>query len=413
MYVDLVAELEELDDAALTEEFRQMEAHDRARAARWAALVDVIDRRKVWRADGHASLAGWCRTTGRWSEGDITRRKRVAKLCDTVPEVGDALLDGSVGVAQVAVLAKARANQRCGDQIVDVIETFLEHAPKLPYSEFSIVVDRWERLTDLDGAHRDAEASHERRDAIVSSFDGVQRLIAQGGAIEAAAMAEIFAKFVDAEFMIDWELGKAQFGDDVSKSLLARTDAQRRFDALFAIFLAAVAVPTNARRPEPLVNIVVDLNTWEDVLARKHLLKLVPGRPPVDVVRRYCETVSGVPLTPDEVFQAAIAGHVRRVVFDADGTVINLGRRARLFPGSAAEAVKLRCRRCTYAGCEVPSARCQSDHLVEFSKNGRTDQRNGAPACGRHNRWRNRGYRVECDDDGIWHTYRPNGTEIC
>ncbi len=385
MYVDLVAELEGLDDAALTEEFRQMEAHDRARAARWAALVDVIDRRKVWRADGHASLAGWCRTTGRWSEGDITRRKRVAKLCDTVPEVGDALLDGSVGVAQVAVLAKARANQRCGDQIVDVIETFLEHAPKLPYSEFSIVVDRWERLTDLDGAHRDAEASHERRDAIVSSFDGVQRLIAQGGAIEAAAMAEIFAKFVDAEFMIDWELGKAQFGDDVSKSLLARTDAQRRFDALFATFQAV----------------------------RKHLLNLVPGRPQVDVVRRYCETVSGVPLTPDEVFQAAIAGHVRRVVFDADGTVINLGRRARLFPGSAAEAVKLRCRRCTYAGCEVPSARCQSDHLVEFSKNGRTDQRNGAPACGRHNRWRNRGYRVECDDDGIWHTYRPNGTEIC
>lgn len=37
---------------------------------------------------------------------------------------------------------------------------------------------------------------------------------------------------------------------------------------------------------------------------------------------------------------------------------------------------------------------------------------NGAPACRPHNRARQRGYRVMRDDDGHWHTYRPDGTEI-
>ena len=37
---------------------------------------------------------------------------------------------------------------------------------------------------------------------------------------------------------------------------------------------------------------------------------------------------------------------------------------------------------------------------------------NGAPACGRHNRWRSLGYRAWRDDDGQWHHVRPDGSEI-
>jgi hypothetical protein len=44
---------------------------------------------------------------------------------------------------------------------------------------------------------------------------------------------------------------------------------------------------------------------------------------------------------------------------------------------------------------------------------GLTDGANGAPVCGRHNRLKNTGYRVHRDQHGYWHTYRPDGTEIC
>jgi hypothetical protein len=32
--------------------------------------------------------------------------------------------------------------------------------------------------------------------------------------------------------------------------------------------------------------------------------------------------------------------------------------------------------------------------------------------CGRHNHFKQRGYRTWRDPTGQWHTYRPDGTEI-
>ena len=38
--------------------------------------------------------------------------------------------------------------------------------------------------------------------------------------------------------------------------------------------------------------------------------------------------------------------------------------------------------------------------------------RNGAPLCGKHNRWKQKGYTVQRHPDGTWTTIRPNGTTI-
>ena len=108
-----------------------------------------------------------------------------------------------------------------------------------------------------------------------------------------------------------------------------------------------------------------------------------------------------------------IWGQVRRVVVDSAGVVINMGRRRRLFTGNARQAVLLQSSRCVVAGCAAPIRRCQADHLTEWSRHGPTDGPNGAPVCGRHNRLKNSGYRVHRDQHGFWHTYRPDGTEIC
>jgi hypothetical protein len=100
-------------------------------------------------------------------------------------------------------------------------------------------------------------------------------------------------------------------------------------------------------------------------------------------------------------------------VVDSAGVVINMGRRQRLFKGNARQAVLLQSSRCVIAGCATPIHRCQADHLTEWGRHGTTDGPNGGPVCGRHNRLKNSGYRVHRDDQGFWHTYRPDGTEIC
>ncbi|MEM9516805.1 MAG: HNH endonuclease, partial [Actinomycetota bacterium] len=114
----------------------------------------------------------------------------------------------------------------------------------------------------------------------------------------------------------------------------------------------------------------------------------------------------------DEAINAALIGHVRRVVYDTQGVVTDLGRRARLFTGAAREAVMLLETECAWAGCDRPVAWCDADHSQSWAAHGATVPRNGAPLCRAHNLHKERGYRVHRDPDGNWHTHHPDGTEI-
>ena len=199
----------------------------------------------------------------------------------------------------------------------------------------------------------------------------------------------------------------ARYGDAACYALMPRTDAQRRFDAMYAIFERAATIDPDAKAAIPLVNFVIDVPTLERLLNATG-----DGTPPADPRQRRCETVAGIPIPPSDVVAAMIWGQVRRVVVDSAGVVINMGRRQRLFRGNARQAILLQSSRCVVAGCATPIRRCEADHLIEWGRHGHTDGANGAPVCGRHNRLKNSGYRVHRDEHGFWHTYRPDGTEI-
>jgi hypothetical protein len=117
---------------------------------------------------------------------------------------------------------------------------------------------------------------------------------------------------------------------------------------------------------------------------------------------------------PDVAVKAALSGHVRRVVVDSAGVVINMGRKQRLFTGSAREAAKLMAFRCDFRGCDVPATFAEVDHLAEWQDHhGRTDIDNSAIDCKHHNRAKHRNkYRAERRSDGQVIYHRPDGTPI-
>jgi hypothetical protein len=123
-------------------------------------------------------------------------------------------------------------------------------------------------------------------------------------------------------------------------------------------------------------------------------------------------TQTGRRLHPDDAVNAALIGHIRRVVYDGSGTVIDLGRRSRLFRGSSREAVMLLVTTCVWIGCDRPVAWCDADHSLGWKAHGATVPRNGGPLCGGHNHLKERGFRVFRDDDGDWHVIAPDGTEV-
>ena len=64
-------------------------------------------------------------------------------------------------------------------------------------------------------------------------------------------------------------------------------------------------------------------------------------RNPADYAKVVCRTHTGRRLHPDDAINTALIAHIRRVVYDTTGTVIDLGRRSRLFRGAARDAVML------------------------------------------------------------------------
>ena len=156
-------------------------------------------------------------------------------------------------------------------------------------------------------------------------------------------------------------------------------------------------------------------------LIDEHIAAMVEDRPPnlehLSLRDQLCMTTSGIPVDPAVVVAAMLVGHVRRIVLDAAGRIIDVGRKRRLFTGAGREAVALqalidsRDGRCIWPGCGR-RRRLQIDHTTEHQHGGTTDVCNGGLLCGPHNRHKSHGYTIWRDPSGHWHTYRPDGTEI-
>jgi hypothetical protein len=405
-----------LADAEVVARFRELELELRALEAELAVVTAEVERRGAFRADGHRSMAAWLRADANWSGRQIRPRLHVAGLVDELPEVVDALADGHIGVAQASQLGAVAANPRCGHLLERSIDVLLEQAEQLSFNDAKRCLDRWVMLADLDGAHRDREANHERRTATVIELDGSLHVDASGGtAVEAAELQGIFATFVDDEFAADAAERLRVHGPDAPTSALARTDAQRRYDALVAVFRAAHSARSGGTGPGFVLNVICDQRTFDEALATAGLVpQPAPDPDAPDWSERRCETVDGTVLLPADLVRAALHGHIRRIVVNSAGVPVDVGRRRRLFTGVAREVARLLGHHCDQPGCTVPSSSCEIDHLEEWIRDGGlTNLDNAGPRCSADNRSKQRlGHRTVRDARGRPHTQRSDGTWI-
>jgi len=360
-------------------------------AARAEVLAEV-DRTGAFRDHGHTTMAGWLRAGISYSAGDAKHHVKVSRMVVEFPQISQRLRAGTIGVAQVRRLAAAHANKRVIAELPAFMDMLADRAEEMPYEDFNTVMIRWEHYADADGAHRDSERVHEDRDASLNPVGDVVYVDAKVGT--AQDLADRDAKGLDL------------YSD------LARTAKQRRADALYAIFASAA----NGRfaPAEPVVNIVIDAATYETALTA--LLNDTPlpsllGAPDSFGSRR-CETTAGVVIDPFDAIVASMIGQVRRVVMSSPSTVINLGRKSRLFTGSSREAIFLRRRKCIWPGCSALT--CEADHRTPWSEGGTTSPDNGDPLCRKHNRYKaSAGYTTTINHvTGMTHVHTPDGQEL-
>ena len=414
----LDVDLDGLSDRELLVAVRDLEVAGRRLDAAKDRLAGHLDRTRAFREDGHRTAKAAVKHLGRLPGAEAHARVLVERKLRRLPKVADAYRRGEIPTASVRAVARVASNPRVIDFLDDADPVFAEMAASEPYDDFVRWLAAWEALADADGAADRDDAAHRRRHAsLVQHPDGTWHLRGSFGALQGAAMREVLAAYQTAQFETDRAEAIATHGDDVGVEQFPRTAAQRRADAVFEIFRSAGSTPADAQAPEPLVNIVIDLETFEDEL-RRICGDPTPAADPNRAAERICQTLEGDQLHPSDAVLAVLLGTVRRVVVDAASTVIDLGRRRRCFTGNSRDAAllqaALRARggQCIWASCDCTTRYLQIDHDRPWRLDGRTDVQSSNGACGHHNRLKELGFRPVRGPDGTYTYLRPDGTSI-
>lgn len=435
MFEDLLEAAMGETNAGLDERIRANELALRELQAERAALLAVAEHRGVFRDDGHRSMKGYLRATCNVSDGEAARERTVATACAAVPAIGDALLSGRLGVSQVLEIARIHRNPRTRRFFERVAPVYLERAVSDSHDDLRSAIDDFITLADQDGAFAELYCDIENRTASVNVVGGSLHVRASGGdPIVAEEVRLTFEWFCEREFERDVAERLERYGDAAVEHPLARTDAQRRFDAVVVMVRAARVHGDGAAPADVVVNLVADPVTMNEAFAGAELVVDAPdgietielsdqdvddvlaiaADDPISWTTRRCETSRGTAVHPRLLLRAALTGYVRRVVVDAQGVVVDWGRRKRFFDGDARQAAKLLARRCTHPGCTVCPEHAEVDHAEEwFRDGGPTDQWNSNIECTQHNRFKSRArWRVRRDRDGRRFYQRPDGSIV-
>lgn len=287
----------------------------------------------------------------------------------------DAWMDGEISPAHVHALAAFRRPGTRQALLRDE-EVLVGHARNLSYRAFRQLLAYWEQHVDPDGCEEAAEVRRARRDVRLStSFDGMCLGNVTLDAVSGDIVLGELRRLEQALFEADWAAAKADAGEGSGAEAggegelagcLARTPAQRRADALVEMAIRSRSAPPGARRPAPLLTVLVDYPTLHG---------------------RVCELADGTVLTPGDLLPWITQADVERAVFGSDGR-IEIGETSRFFRGATRRAIEVRDRRCTHPMCDEPAAWCEVDHVVPWEMGGPTTQQNGRLLCRFHHRMR-------------------------
>lgn len=208
------------------------------------------------------------------------------------------------------------------------------------------------------------------------------RLDAVGGSIYRRELDRL----CDWLFEQEWAAAVARLGEGNVTLADLRPAAERRAAAqiLMAERSAAMSLGVAGTVTRTVLNVSIDWATFCAELARKS------GRTDVHFPgERTCRLDDGTIIAPSTALSLGLAGEIRGIVLDPSGAPLHFGDSHRFFTGALRTAVQLTHDWCGHpAGCDVPSWRCQIDHILPFTDGGPTAAENADPKCGPHNRWK-------------------------
>ncbi|MEZ5377586.1 MAG: HNH endonuclease signature motif containing protein [Acidimicrobiales bacterium] len=370
--------------------------------ADYLAVLNRAHQRDRAKRAVHRDTANWLADEIRTHRNTAGRDVNLARLIHHHhPRIGESYRNGRINADHLRLFTRIWNQRALRPYLERDLDILLGWATS-PWVECIHLFRAWEVLVDPVDPNDLAAQAHDKRrfnytrngHQLICELDTTTAHFATIEAGLRAKVAELFEA--------DWAEAQARVGSDASLDDLLRTDTERWHDALMSLLHSGIA--TDPGTAHVTANIVMDSDTAIAEAERRDAQAVglpAPVRATNDATERArtyrCETLSGMPLAPADALDFALAGYVRKFVFETETSDFTASERARLFKGAKRVGIMIRDRHCQGAGCSTHASYCEADHTIRHIDGGPTVPTNGRARCGPCHR-----HKTRLESLGIW-----------
>ena len=354
-------------------------------AARSAVLTAERDA-ESWRRSGDRSVEDWHGRTSGVGRGQARTRLRQAEAWTSFDTLSSAAENGDISSRHVdaagRVLGSVGEAARRALVAPEVQRDLLASARRMDAPRFAREVARTAARLEPSSLDRGLERQRAERFLHLSETPDGTRF---SGLVDHQAGRRL-------RLALEAASPRPAADDD-------RTGPQRLADALVAVADTVLSAPETGRGAavRPHVSFLMTARTWAELRgaqARRvaevgsgpgagggHVAKPLPLDAPVDPVT----DDEGEPVPFDEVARVLCDCSLTRIVVDARGEPLDLGREQRTYTGAQRRAVLARDGGCAWEGCGAAVRWCEVHHIRWWDRDGGpTSVENGVALCRFH-----------------------------
>ena len=362
--------------------------HLNAGTHRWLHLIAEFDRRKGWSDGATRSCAHWLGWQCGIDLGAAREKVRVARALESLPLIDAAMARGELSYAKVRALTRVATPPTESVLLNIALHGTANHVETL--------VRQFRKVQEAEALSREARQQSGRSLSYFHDDDGSlvikARLPAEAGAqllkaLEAALADAPFPEHCQSALNVSAETSAKYVAEDPP------SPSMRRADALAMLAESYLQHGAQAMSGGDRHQIVVHVD-------HETLCKAEPGR---------CELDDGPSLAVETARRLACDASVVRIVEDAQGEPLDVGRKTRSIPPALRRALNSRDQGCVFPGC-THKRYVDGHHIEHWADGGATRLSNLVSLCRFHHRAVHEGgIRIERLDDGAWRFVLRNG----
>jgi hypothetical protein len=364
----------------LVSEITTLAGHLNAGNARFLALIAELDRRRGWAEAGVKSCAHWLNWQCGIGLGAAREKVRVARALETLPRVAAAMADGRVSYFKAREMTRV-ATPANEDYLLNI-------ALCGTASHVEDVVRGYRRALDAEELSREAVQQRDQHLWFHTEPDGSMT-------IRGRVPAEVGALFKRA---LEAALDSLPIPENVPAGTFSESEElhrsrKRRIEALATMAESFLATGPRDLSGSDRQQIVVHVDA--ETLRHSHA-----GR---------CELEHGPSIAAETARRLACDCSVVRIVEDAKGEPLDVGRKTRTIPPGIRRALQARDRGCRFPGCTFKRY-VDGHHVKHWVNGGETKLSNLVTLCRFHHRLVHEGQVVvQTLDDGSFRFVKSSG----